>query len=407
MSARVCMLVRNDCRTDYRVLKEAASLARAGYAVTVVALNIYGPAETEAREGFRIVRVPVARARTRVGRGVNLLPRAIWRMAQAAADLQADVYHAHDSDAVLPAWLAVRRVPAARLLYDAHEVGFITLRESVHSWGPLVGLLNWLWSLLTDQIVRRRADAVITVNDVLADLQAAHYRIPRPVVVMNCPPRPPTTVTRTALLAEKIGVSPETPIVICQGMLVRDRHGVGLENLIRAAPLLERGVVVVMGRGPQFDELAALAGQPPFAGRAFVLPAVPPEELLSYTAGATIGAIPTEIHQPILRYSSPNKLFEYLAVGLPVVTSDLPIVRRICEEYGCGVVCDPTSPASIAAAINRLLDDADLYARMRQGALTAARIYNWETQEQALLSVYRRLLADPSPFTHHVSRITP
>ncbi|MEJ5200153.1 MAG: glycosyltransferase, partial [Anaerolineae bacterium] len=361
MSGRVCMLVRNDCRTDYRVLKEAASLARAGYAVTVVALNIYGPAEEEERDGFRIVRVPVERARTRAGRGFNLLPRAVWRMAQVAAAVRADVYHAHDSDAVLPAWLAARRVAGARLLYDAHEVGFTTLRDSIGHFGPAVGPLNWLWSLLTDQIVRRQVDAVITVNDVLADLQAAHYGIPRPAVVMNCPPRPQLPPGRSTLLADRIGVSPDTPIVICQGMLVRDRHGVGLENLIRAAPLLARGVVVLMGRGPQFEELAALADQPPFVGRAFVLPAVPPTELLSYTAGATIGAIPTEIHQPILRYSSPNKLFEYLAVGLPVVTSDLPIVRRICEQYGCGLVCDPTSPTSIADAINRLLDDADLY----------------------------------------------
>lgn len=405
MSGRVCMLVRNGCRTDYRVLKEAASLAAAGYAVTVVALNVYGPAETEDREGFRIVRVPVDQARTKAGRGINLLPRAVWRMAQAAAAVRADVYHAHDSDAVLPAWLAARRTPGARLLYDAHEIGFITLRESVGYFGPAVGLLNWLWSRLTDRIVRRRVDAVITVNDVLADLQAAHYGIPRPAVVMNCPPRPKTVSTRTALLAEKIGVSPDTPIVICQGMLVRDRHGVGLENLMRAAPLLERGVVVMMGRGPQLDELAALAAQPPIAGRAFVLPAVPPDELLGYTASAAIGAIPTEIHQPALRYSSPNKLFEYLAVGLPVVTSDLPIVRRICEAYGCGLVCDPTSPASIAAAVNRLLDDADLYARMRAGALAAAQVYNWEAQERILLDLYRRLLADSPPFTRHASRI--
>ncbi len=407
MTATVCMLVRNDCRTDQRVLKEAASLAAAGFRVTVVAMNTYGPSEEEARDGFRIVRVAVGRSRTRLGRGFNLVPRAIVRMARAAAAVQAQVYHAHDSDAVLPAWLAARQVSGAKLLYDAHEVGFTTLRDSVGYFGPLVGGLNWLWSALTDWIIRRKVDAVISVNDVLADLQAAHYGIPRPAVVMNCPPRPKVAAARSTLLAERIGVSPETPIVICQGMLVRDRHGVGLENLIRAAALLTRGVVVVMGRGPQFDELSSLAAQAPFAGRAFVLPAVPPEELLDYTAGAAIGAIPTEIHHPILRYSSPNKLFEYLAVGLPVVTSDLPIVRRICEAYGCGLVCDPTSPAAIAEACNRLLGDPDLYARMRAGALAAAEVYNWEAQEQVLLDVYRRLLGVSSSTMQHASRIAP
>ncbi len=403
MSARVCMLVRNDCRTDYRVLKEAASLARAGYVVTVVALNIYGPAETEVREGFRIVRVPVARARTRIGRGVNLLPRAIWRMAQAAADLQADVYHAHDSDAVLPAWLAVRRVAAGRLLYDAHEVGFITLRESVHSWGPLLGLLNWLWSLLTDQIVRRRVDAVITVNDVLADLQAAHYRIPRPVVVMNCPPRPTLPAARSTLLAEKIGVSPETPIVICSGMFSLERgDGPGLENLLRSAALLHRGVVVVMGNvgvHEQFAPLRGLVRSPELAGRAFTLPPVPPDQVAAHLASASIGVIPLQLRS-LFRYASPNKLFEYIAAGLPVVYGDMPPVQAICAQYGCGLPCDPGSPTSIADVLNRLLDDADLYARMRNAALAAAQVYNWEAQEQALLGVYRRLLPPDQLATH-------
>ena len=64
-STRVCMLVRNDCRTDQRVLKEAASVARTGYAVTVIALNIYGPYEKEDRKEFQILRVPVERS----GRG--------------------------------------------------------------------------------------------------------------------------------------------------------------------------------------------------------------------------------------------------------------------------------------------------------------------------------------------------
>lgn len=386
------MLVRNDCRTDYRVLKEAHSLARAGYTVTVVAVNSYGPLEREAQNGFEIVRVPVEWARTKLVRGVNLFPKAIWRMAQLAQSVAADVYHAHDATAILPAWLAARQVPGAKLLYDAHELGFTCLRDNLSLFPLPLALANWLWNRLNDWIVRHHVDAVITVNDVLADLQARHYGIPRPALVMNCPPRFTPTPESRLRLHNTIGVSPDTPIVICQGMLSRERHGSGLENLVRSAPLLRRGVVVLLGRGPQFEALQRLAGQPEFARRAFVLPAVPPTELLDYTFGASIGVIPTQLWHPMLLYSSPNKLFEYLNVGLPVVTSDLPIIRRICEDYGCGILCDPGSPASIAEAINRILDDPELYASMRAGALRAAEVYNWENQEEVLLNVYQRLL---------------
>ena len=394
---RICMLVRNDCRTDYRVLKEARSLAHVGFVVTVVAVNTYGPLEREERDGFLIVRVPVERACSRLVRGFNLLPRAIWRMAAAARETRAAVYHAHDSDTLLPAWLAAREVPAAKLLYDAHEVGFASLQESLTLFSPPLAVVNWLWSLLNDRIVSGRADAVISVNDVLADLQATHYCIPRPAVVMNCPPRVALPSGPWTTLAERIGVDPETPIVICQGMFSLQRgDGPGLENLVRSATLLHRGVIVLLGNvgsAPEFAALRTLAGHPEYAGRVFVLPPVPPTELSRYTAGASVGVIPLQL-RGLFRYAAPNKLFDYFAAGLPVVTGDLPIVQSICKEYGCGLLCDPASPASIAEAVNRLLDDPDLYASLRAGALRAAEVYNWENQEKALLDVYRRLLSD-------------
>jgi glycosyltransferase involved in cell wall biosynthesis len=226
-------------------------------------------------------------------------------------------------------------------------------------------------------------------------VEAAHYRIARPAIVMNCPPRLAVAPDTRGALAARIGVDPATPIVICQGMFSIDRgDGPGLENLVRSAPLLRRGVVVLVGNvgsAPQFEGLRRLASQPAYAGRVYILPAVPPTELLAYTCGAYIGAIPLQL-SALFRYAAPNKLFEYVAAGLPVVTSDLPVIRQICEMYGCGLVCDPSSPASIAEAINRLLDDSQLYRAMRAGALRAAQVYDWEHQEQVLLGVYERLL---------------
>jgi glycosyltransferase involved in cell wall biosynthesis len=394
---RVCMLVRNDCRTDYRVLKEAGSLARAGLEVTVVAVNTYGPLEREERDGFRIIRVPVTWSKSKVIKGLNLFPRAIWRMVSVAKQIAADVYHAHDSDAILPVWLATSQIPGAKLLYDAHEVGFLSFRESLSRRTTPdvlpIPLVNWIWSRLNDWIVSHRADAVITVNEPLAVLLARHYRIPRPAVVMNCPPRFKATPEAQPTLSRMIGVAPETPIIVSHGAFSQARHGRGAENLVLCAPRLRRGVVVLLGYGSQYEALRQLAGRPELVGRVFVLPSVPPSELLTHLCGASIGVIPTELWHPRLRYSSPNKFFEYLAVGLPVVTSDMPLVRQICDDYGCGLVCDPGMQTSIADAVNRLLDDAHLYASMRAGAWRAAEVYNWESQEQVLLGVYQQLLS--------------
>ncbi len=404
-AARVCMLVRNDCRTDYRVIKEAGSLARAGYAVTVVAINTYGPLEREQRDGFEIVRVPIHRGRTEAGRFLQLFPAAYWRMARAAAVVKAHVYHAHDGDALVPAWLAARRTPGAKLLYDAHEVGFVPneyrqrpgRRQLLSPKYLLALLIERTLVTANDWVVRHGADGVITVNDTLADLQAEYYDIQRPDIVMNCPPRFVPTEQGGNRLASALGVGADTPIVVCQGMFSLARgDGVGLTNMVRSAASLKSGVVAFIGNvgdDPQFAELCAFARQPQFAGKVFFIPRVPPTELLSYTAGATVGVIPL-ILAGLMRFASPNKLFEYLAVGLPVVVGDMPPAERICADYGCGMTCDFSSVDAIAATLDRLLQDPDLRATMQAGARRAAEAFNWETQEQNLYAVYHRLLGE-------------
>ena len=84
------------------------------------------------------------------------------------------------------------------------------------------------------------------------------------------------------------------------------------------------------------------------------MPAVPPAELLDWVASADIVAMPIQPSTLNHRLTTPNKLFEAMAVGVPVVASDLPGMAPIVAETGCGVVCDPTDPAAIADAIRSI-----------------------------------------------------
>ena len=338
-------------RTDYRVLKEAGWSSRAGYKVTVVAANTYGPLERETRDGFEIIRVPVERARTRAERYVNLFPRAMWRMAEVAQQVGAAVYHAHDGDATVPAWLAARRVPGAKLIYDAHEVGFLSFSEMWHyypfSWMTIPAMISgWSWQSLFEWIIRHKTDAVITVNDVLADLQAAHYSIPRPTVVMNCPPLAPVIgERRRARRTNGRGTGDADRDVqrhVCAGSGDRTRPGESAAQR-GAAPSWRGRADGQRGHAPAVRAAARAGRVARTRRRAFVLPAVPPAEVATYLAGASIGVIPLQL-RGLFRYASPNKLFEYMAVGLPVVYGDMPPVQAICEQYGCGC---PATPARL------------------------------------------------------------
>jgi glycosyltransferase involved in cell wall biosynthesis len=183
--------------------------------------------------------------------------------------------------------------------------------------------------------------------------------------------------------------------VLYHGGFQQDR---GLGRLAEAilTPGLEAVTLVYLGFGPEQELLERLAAEPRFGGRIHVLPAVPNEELLEWIADADVAAMP---NQPVTlneRYSTPNKLFESIAAGTPVVSSDTPERRSIVldDPLGpLGVVCDPTDPASIGAAILSLLErpEADRVAIRERCRQAARERLNWETEAAHLLELYAGL----------------
>jgi glycosyltransferase involved in cell wall biosynthesis len=150
---------------------------------------------------------------------------------------------------------------------------------------------------------------------------------------------------------------------------------------------------VLLGYGPLQGELEARAAAPGLAGRLFVLPAVAPTDLLDWVGSADVVAMPIQPTTLNHRLTTPNKLFEAMASGVPVVASDLPGMAAIVRETGCGVLCDPTSPAAIASAVRSILDAPDgERAAYHDRALVAAHgPYSWEAQVDVLLAEYGRL----------------
>ena len=155
-----------------------------------------------------------------------------------------------------------------------------------------------------------------------------------------------------------------------------------------------------LGGGPLRDRLASRAAEPAAGGRVHLLDAVPPDELAGWVASADVGVMPNQPVNANERLSTPNKLFESIAVGLPVVSSDFPERRRIIiddPDGPLGAVCDPTDPASIAAAIRSILDlPADERAALRTRILRAAHErWNWETESAKLVALYEALATEP------------
>jgi glycosyltransferase involved in cell wall biosynthesis len=273
-------------------------------------------------------------------------------------------------------------------VYDSHELFLEAGTVATQPRWSKVGLRR------TEARLARAAAAVVTVNGAIAEELVARYGIARPTVVHNCPPKPSGIPARDRLRSA-LGLGPDVPIVICHGGFGANR---GIEQT--AAALLEPGLgdahLVFLGRATPIVE--TILAMPRLSDRVHLLPPVPPDEVVDWIAGADVAAMPIQPSSLNHLLSTPNKLFESLAAGVPVVSSDAPVRRRIViddPDGPLGAVCDPERPEAIAAAIRSILDlPEDARADLRARCLRAARErWNWETESARLVSVYRGLAA--------------
>jgi glycosyltransferase involved in cell wall biosynthesis len=288
--------------------------------------------------------------------------------------LGASVVHANDLN-VLPAGFLLARAWRARLLYDSHELWV----EQDTDWSPFYRRLQGR----LEHFLIRRSDAVLTVNGAIADELADRYGIGRPVVVMNCPEAPD--------LQEPPWIEPTAPLdTIYQGALVPNR---GLTEVIDAVAATPGVNLVVRGPGSLRTELEARIAELGVGDRARVFGPVPMARMVPALSGFAVGFVPILPKGMSYELCSPNKLFEYMSAGLAVICSDLPVLREIVLETGCGLVVPPGDREAIAAALRRLAGDPELLLTMRTRALAAARgRYNARTEQANLRAVYARLL---------------
>lgn len=445
----VLMLVLNPMRSDSRVEKEAASLAAAGLSVTVVATAESGLQQREARDGFIIQRLPyrrvvkdrivggrrkaaselaartasldalvrrlpdsrrpslqamlaahrlvllgrrvTARGRWLVGGGLLKLVRSrmlvpeYWRSIAAVLPRRLprpEVIHAHDLGTLAAAVKLARRwqrrhpgYPPPRVVYDSHELYV----EQQTRWQPWE---RWLWRVHETRWIRH-ADLVVTVSDGIADELCRRYRLrERPVVLFNAPASSDGPSSHRQLRAE-LGLESAIPLVVYVGAV---KPGRGVDEVVAAMPQTDWHLALVgPGISPHTADLTERARQLGIADRLHVVDAVPPRELPTYIRSADVGIhplLPTCLNHKL---AMPNKLFDYLAAGLPVAVSALPEMGQFVSANQHGVVFDPMDATDIARAVECAL-------QKRQNMTPVDHRTTWQAQEQILYDAYRRLL---------------
>jgi glycosyltransferase involved in cell wall biosynthesis len=339
---------------------------------------------------------PIGRLVGRAGRlsgsvrrlaAIGLTVRSQARRSRAVAP-PADLVHAMAYMGI-PIGLAIGRRDAAPVIYDARDI-YVDAANLARLPGPARAIF-----LRIERRWAQRASRVITVNAPYAAVMAERFRVPSPLVVLNCSYRQAAWTARPRRFHETLGLPDDAMVVIYHGGLSRDR---GIEQLIDALPELPaRAHLVLMGYGVLEARLRARMNEPNLVGRLHVLPAVPPTELHAWVGSADVAAMPIQPSTLNHRLTTPNKLFEAMAAGVPIVASDLPGMSPIVRETGSGLVVDPTRPSEIAAAVASILGlpPDERVAIGQRGRDAHLATYNWESQATLLLAEYGRLTGRP------------
>lgn len=369
-----------DLRFGTRVLKEANSAIRNGIARSVIVLGIRAADLPDEESPFpnvhihRAVDEPSGR-RSGVVASFARLGRRWWRLYRQGRRHSYGLVHCHGVGSLpVAVALAVRgRVP---LLYDAHELE--TQVGQSRAASRLAAMIE-RWCLPF-------CDAMLCVSDSIADWYATAYGIARPTVVRNIPDlQVQGAVTGSRVLRDRFGLGPEAVVFLYQGALSPGRR---IEQLLRVfAQASPDRHLVLMGYGALEAQVRAAAAA---HSNIHFQPAVSPSEVLRYTASADAGVCGGENVCLSYYYSLPNKLFEYLLAGLPLLVPDWPEMRRVVDQHGCGWVVGESDEAwrSRIDGMTR----ADLAVAADAVARTAAG-YSWAHEEAALVECYRRLLA--------------
>lgn len=368
-------ILMTDYRLDSRVRNETTSLYDFGYEVLVFCLSGKGLSSFELRENIAI---------DRFGFGANRLfmyLTSYFLMLYKSIFTKIDVVHAHDLTA-LPIAYAITKLKGAKLVYDSHELW----SESHHKDHPAF-IIKCFEAF--ERFLGRRCDAVIGVSDGISSYLKTYLNVKKVVTIRNIPSY--RHAGEYDLFREEFHISEESMIFLYQGLISQSR---GVDMLYRAAIDVcaqSQASFVFMGDGPYAAELSENIKER-HAGQIYYKPSVDQDELLKYTKSADVGV--HAIRNTCLNHDLclPNKLFEYVGSGIPVLVTGLREMDKFVNYYQVGSTFldgDVDDLVNKALSIQR---NKDSYASLKKNAEKTSDVVTWNNEAKILGQLYKEII---------------
>lgn len=396
------LMLTPDCfMIDRRILQEARSLHNAGYRVTLVAGGECQVEEHYESDGIdihrfvydwddgrsRTIRALIKNEKLRIWfhKVFCYLARSFFHfnsfdyfIYEKAKKYRADIVHVHDLP-FLKHGARLAKEWDVPLVFDAHEIYY---EQEVLSRSVRKRLQK------EERKYAPQVDLFITVNDALARFFMKQHAIPMPLVLHNCTEEFVVEGDMKNTLRNALNGKDKDYIVLFQGWISEERN---LSTVILAAKYFKENIqLVVIGYGDYLEYLVKLRDDLGIQEKVTFLGKVDADEIMQYTAGADLGLIP---YLPIdlnHKYCSPNKFFEYIQAGVPVLANKLEFFVGMKKKYGVVEVCDYTDPHEVADYVNSLIGTQQL-DEMGNSCRVAAETLNWSVESRMLISAYNYL----------------
>lgn len=357
--------------TDQRVKKVCGTLTEMGFDILLVGRRLRDSPAMDSRP------YPVRRMMLMFHYGPFFYLEFQIRLFFFMLLHRADLLVSNDLDTLLPNYL-ISKLKGVPLVYDSHEYFTGVPELKAHP------LKQKVWKLIEKCIFPHLKD-VLTVSDSIATLYEREYGV-RPRVVRNVP----AGIGVKNIVGRKVlGLPEEKKILILQGSGINIQRGA--EEMVEAMQFVEDDILLlIVGGGDVIEILKRRVHLLLLESKIIFKPRLPYENLMQYTAAADLGLSLDKDTNINYRYSLPNKIFDYIHAGIPILVSNLPEIKKVVEKYRIGDFIPNHSPEQIAEKLKQIFSHPEWIEVWKANTKKACGELNWARESEVIKKVFRR-----------------
>jgi len=374
---RIYHITINSIDYERRIHNQVETALKQDYKIRVIAYGKTGEKHLEHKNNFLLIRLKTGPINSGPLKFIIFNIKLFFTLFLKPVA----IIHCHDLW-VLPAAAMLSLLKSCLLIYDAHEyyAGLQIFNKRF--------IRKKIW-LFCEWVCMPVIDIFITISEPLGKFYKERYRrLGRVEVIRNLPKFEELDREKAIPLQLQWPIKKDLKNIIFHGHF---KPGRGLENLIKAMALVENVSLVLIGGGELKEDLIDLVNKKNIQKKVRFVDYIHTELLISTIAQADIGAVlfePTSINYA---HALPNKFFEYIMAGVPILGSNIITIDSYVKKYELGRIVDPSQPQFIAKTIEDMINDETKLKMWKKNCKKAAKQLNWEVESKKLVEIYEQI----------------